>query len=71
MKALSTVKRSDESISGSTKPFLTLSQVATILDFDIRTVALAIKRRQIPAIELGKRTLVPRRALEILIGADR
>lgn len=51
------------------KPFLTLPAVAKALDVDPRTVRLAIRRRQIPAIEIGKRWLVSRAALEKLIAS--
>lgn len=46
-----------------------LPVAAKKLGVDVRTLRLAIERGQIPAVEIGRRKLVPRKALSRLASA--
>jgi hypothetical protein len=47
-----------------------LPDAAAMLGIDVRTLRLAIERKQIAAIEIGRRTLVLRTALTKLANAE-
>lgn len=44
-----------------------LTDAAEVLGIDVRTLQLAIARRQVPAVEIGHRKMVPRAALMRLV----
>lgn len=44
-----------------------LTAAAEVLGIDVRTLQLAIARRQVPAVEIGHRKMVPRAALMRLV----
>ena len=50
-------------------PFVSIPAAARELKVSTKRLALAIELRQVPAIVLGRRKMVPRRALERLIEA--
>jgi excisionase family DNA binding protein len=50
-------------LRGAVSPLLTLNAAAKFLGCDPRTLRVAIERKQIPAIEFGKRIMVPRKAV--------
>ena len=49
---------------------LTIDEAAVVLRISRQSAYEAARRGEIPTIRLGRRILVPRRALEKLIGAD-
>jgi excisionase family DNA binding protein len=55
--------------TGSTL-ILTIDEAAVVLRISRQSAYEAARRGEIPTIRLGRRVLVPRRALEKLIGAE-
>jgi excisionase family DNA binding protein len=49
---------------------LTIDEAAAVLRISRQSAYEAARRGEIPTIRLGRRILVPRRALEALIGAE-
>ena len=49
---------------------LTIDEAAVVLRISRQSAYEAARRGEIPTIRLGRRVLVPRRALEKLIGAE-
>jgi excisionase family DNA binding protein len=47
--------------------FLTSEQVAEILHIRADSLARKLRRKEIPGIKLGKRWLIPRSALEVIL----
>lgn len=52
------------------KLILTIDEAAAVLRISRQSAYEAARRGEIPTIRLGRRILVPRRALEKLIGAE-
>lgn len=52
------------------KLILTIDEAAEVLRISRQSAYEAARRGEIPTIRLGRRILVPRRALEKLIGAE-
>lgn len=52
-----------KSVKASEKLTLTMKETATLLGVDPRTVSQGIKDGTIPAIQLGRRQLIPRAPL--------
>lgn len=50
--------------------FLSIPAAARELGVSIKRLTLAIDLRQVPAIQLGRRKMVPRRAIERLVEAE-
>ncbi|WP_425580011.1 helix-turn-helix domain-containing protein [Terrabacter terrae] len=53
----------------SGKVTLTVAEVARILDLDERTVRRACSDGQLPCIHVGRRLLIPREKLLLLVSA--
>lgn len=51
------------SLRSSARATLTISEVAELLEVDVRTVSRAARDGQIPAITVGRRILIPREPL--------
>lgn len=56
--------------SAAPKLILTIDEAAAVLRISRQSAYEAARRGEIPTIRLGRRILVPLRALEKLIGAD-
>jgi len=56
--------------SAAPKLILTIDEAAGVLRISRQSAYEAARRGEIPTIRLGRRILVPRRALEKLIGAE-
>ena len=57
-------------VSAAPKLILTIDEAAGVLRISRQSAYEAARRGEIPTIRLGRRILVPRRALEKLIGAE-
>jgi len=53
----------------STAAALTVTQVAALLEVDVRTVSRACEDGQLPSLRIGRRLLIPRLPLLSLLGA--
>ncbi|MET3769435.1 excisionase family DNA binding protein [Marisediminicola sp. UYEF4] len=49
-------------VRASTSAALSMSEVATVLDLDPRTISAAAAAGEIPSVRIGRRVLVPREA---------
>ena len=56
-----------DSRDGSEKLTLNIKEVSVLLGVSVNSAYEAVRRGEIPAIRLGRRLLVPRRALENLL----
>ncbi len=59
----------DEALASRAAAF-TITDVASLLDVDTRTVSRAVEDGQLPALRIGRRILIPRLPLLALLGAD-
>jgi excisionase family DNA binding protein len=57
-------------VSAGPNLILTIDEAAGVLRISRQSAYEAARRGEIPTIRLGRRILVPRRALEKLIGAE-
>ena len=57
-------------VAAAPKLILTIDEAAGVLRISRQSAYEAARRGEIPTIRLGRRILVPRRALEKLIGAE-
>jgi excisionase family DNA binding protein len=56
-------------ITADTSPVLTVSDTAALLGLDTRTVRRACERGELPAVKVGRRTLVVRAKLAAMLSA--
>lgn len=57
------------SLRASTRAALSVAEVAELLEVDVRTVSRAARDGQLPAIQVGRRILIPREPLlDLLTG---
>jgi excisionase family DNA binding protein len=54
-------------IKQSNRACLTMAEVAALLEVDARTVSRACADGQLPAVHVGRRTLIPREPLIALL----
>lgn len=59
-----------DDIRASTKAALTMAEVARLLDLDVRTVSRGCANGDLPALRVGRRTLVPRERLIAMLSAE-
>ncbi len=58
-----------DAIRSSNKACLTMAEVARLLEVDVRTVSRGCADGQLPAISVGRRTLVVRERLVAMLSA--